>query len=173
MSPRRAIVATLTALLLVGIMWFLWPRHEITEKESSRGPARAASAGGFAADKKIAPPIATETSHLADQLNSPKGNITADLHIVGDVLENFRSNFPRDGNPVGSNAEITAALTGKNKLGYAVIPPDHAAINRNGELCDRWGTPFFFHAESGRHMSIRSAGPDKKMWTADDEEFTP
>ena len=47
------------------------------------------------------------------------------------------------------------------------------AINRNGELCDRWGTPFFFHAESAAHMEIRSAGPDKKMWTDDDVAFSP
>ena len=55
----------------------------------------------------------------------------------------------------------------------ALIPPDHPAINRRGELCDRWGTPFFFHAESAKQMSIRSAGPDKKMWTDDDVVFSP
>ena len=88
-------------------------------------------------------------------------------------MENFRTNFPHDGNPVGSNAEITAVLTGKNKLRYAAIPPGHPAINAAGELCDRWGTPFFFHAESGTRMGIRSAGPDKKMWTDDDVALTP
>ena len=59
------------------------------------------------------------------------------------------------------------------KLRLAVIPPGHRAIDRNGELCDRWGTPFFFHAESATHMEIRSAGPDKKMWTDDDVALTP
>ena len=54
-----------------------------------------------------------------------------------------------------------------------LLPPDHPAINPNGELCDRWGTPFFFHAESAKKMEIRSAGPDKKMWNDDDVVFAP
>jgi hypothetical protein len=173
MSSRRAVVATLTALLLVGLIWFRRPRHEITGKVSSFAPTLVANGGGGATKENIAPPAPAEISHLADQLNSPAGNITTDLRLVSEVLENFRSNFPHDGNPVGSNAEITATLTGKNKLRYAVIPPNHPAIDRDGQLCDRWGTPFFFHAESGTRMTIRSAGPDKKMWTADDAEFTP
>ena len=85
-----------------------------------------------------------------------------------------RTNLPRTGNPVGTNAEITAVLAGNNKLQLALIPADHPAINRStGELLDRWGTPFFFHAESGSRMEIRSAGPDKKHHTADDEAFIP
>jgi len=93
---------------------------------------------------------------------------------VSEILETFRTNFPRTGNPVGTNAEITAVLAGNNKLQLALIPADHFAINRaTGELLDRWGTPFFFHAESGSRMEIRSAGPDKKHHTADDEAFTP
>jgi hypothetical protein len=41
-------------------------------------------------------------------------------------------------------------------------------MNSNGELMDRWGTPIFFHALSKDQMEIRSAGPDRVMWTADD-----
>ena len=46
-------------------------------------------------------------------------------------------------------------------------------VHRDGELCDRWGTPFFFHAESAARMEIRSAGPDRRLWTEDDVVFTP
>ena len=121
--------------------------------------------------KSRIPPL--ERSSLADALNSPRTDLNADLRLVLDIVSNFRSNFPRDGNPVGSNAEITAALTGQNKLRLALIPPDHPAINRDGELCDRWGTPFFFHAESGTRMLVQSAGPDKKLHTADDVTLSP
>jgi hypothetical protein len=79
----------------------------------------------------------------------------------------------RSGNPVGENSEITAALTGRNRLSYAFILPGSPAINSKGELCDRWGTPFFFHQLSGERMEIRSAGPDRKLWTPDDEVLTP
>lgn len=95
------------------------------------------------------------------------------FRLVALVLDNFRSNFPRSGNPVDLNSEITATLTGQNQLRLALIPPDHPAINREGELTDRWGTPFFFHAESATRMTITSAGPDKKLHTPDDESFAP
>jgi hypothetical protein len=54
-----------------------------------------------------------------------------------------------------------------------LIPRGHPAINPDGELCDRWGTPYFFHSESRRRTTIRSAGPDRQMWTADDVEHAP
>lgn len=114
-----------------------------------------------------------EVSTLADALNSSATTVADDLRLIALVLENFRSNFPRTGNPFGLNSEITAALTGQNPLRLALIPPDHSAINKSGELCDRWGTPFFFHAESATRMTITSAGPDKKLHTPDDETFAP
>jgi hypothetical protein len=173
---KRPILA-LTAATIAALVWLLWPRSESTAASASTPSIASTPIAQSKIENpksKVLPPATVaEVSHLADELNSPTGNISADLHIVSDVLENFRSNFPHDGNPVGSNAEITAMLTGKNKLRYAVIPPGHPAINQAGELCDRWGTPFFFHAESGSRMTIRSAGPDKKMWTADDLEFAP
>ena len=73
------------------------------------------------------------------------------------------------GNPVGVNSEITSALNGNNPKKINFIDPQAGMrINANGELVDAWGTPFFFHQLSGTDMEIRSAGPDKKMWTIDD-----
>ena len=74
---------------------------------------------------------------------------------------------------VSENAEITAALTGENRLGFAVIPRGHRAINTRGELCDRWGTPFRLHQLSGTQMEIRSAGPDRTFATGDDAFWPP
>jgi len=118
-------------------------------------------------------PLPVERSALADTLNSPQSTIAADLRIVLDLISAFRTNFPREGNPVGSNSEITATLSGRNSFRFAFIAPDHPAISRAGELCDRWGTPFFFHAESGTRMTIQSAGPDKRLHTADDIVLAP
>jgi len=118
-------------------------------------------------------PLPVERSALADTLNSPQSTIATDLRIVLDLISAFRTNFPREGNPVGSNAEITAMLSGRNALRFAFIASDHPAINRAGELCDRWGTPFFFHAESGTRMTIQSAGPDQRLHTADDILLAP
>jgi hypothetical protein len=72
------------------------------------------------------------------------------------------------GNPVGTNQEITKALNGGNPHHVEFLGPDGNSINDKGELVDAWGTPYFFHQLSGQVMEIRSAGPDKRMWTDDD-----
>lgn len=112
-------------------------------------------------------------SAVAEALNAPENSIQRDLAILDEVFAMWLTNFPREGNPVGENAEITAALTGDNIHRFAFIPRRHRAINVRGELCDRWGTPFRFHQLSGRQMEIRSAGPDRKFGTADDAALTP
>ena len=73
------------------------------------------------------------------------------------------------GNPVGTNPEITAALTGKNPkhINFLTDEPG-STVNQNGELVDRWVRPIFFHQLSATDMEIHSAGPDKVMWTSDD-----
>lgn len=65
------------------------------------------------------------------------------------------------------NAEITQQLLGKNAKRIVFIDPRCAAL-RGNQLVDQWGTPFFFHAVSGQHMQVRSAGFDPKPWTAED-----
>ena len=73
------------------------------------------------------------------------------------------------GNPVGNNAEITKALNGGNPKQISFLRPDAGyTVSANGELLDSWGTPYFFHQLSAKETEIRSAGPDRKMWTEDD-----
>ena len=72
------------------------------------------------------------------------------------------------GNPVGNNAEITAALNGENPRGIRYLEGQGARINDRGELMDQWDTPYFFHQLSKTSMEIRSAGPDRTMGTEDD-----
>lgn len=72
-------------------------------------------------------------------------------------------------NPVGTNPEITAALTGKNPKQINFVPPDAGLqVNQQGEMLDAWGTPLFFHQLSAHDMEIRSAGEDRRMGTFDD-----
>jgi hypothetical protein len=73
------------------------------------------------------------------------------------------------GNPVGTNLEITKALNGENPKQVKFLSAESGLrINALGELVDYWGTPFFFHQLSGTEMELRSAGPDRVMWTTDD-----
>lgn len=94
----------------------------------------------------------------------PPANVVANVRTAvrqyGDMFH---------GNPVGTNPEITSALNGHNPKGINFINQDGGMrINEQGELVDPWGTPVFFHQISGTEMEVRSAGPDKIMWTSDD-----
>ena len=71
-------------------------------------------------------------------------------------------------NPIGNNAEITKALLGENLKQVKIPLPPGATVNGEGQMCDRWGKPYFFHQLSGKQMEIHSAGPDREFGTADD-----
>ena len=98
---------------------------------------------------------------------SPESTEAAnDLDAVRRMFGDFRTRM--GGNPVGTNAEIMKALMGNNPAQMRLGPPEGQRISANGELLDRWGTPYFFHQLSKDSMEIRSAGPDAQLWTADD-----
>lgn len=70
--------------------------------------------------------------------------------------------------PIGCNADLAEALRGNNPYKQRFLPDKHQAFNEKGELIDRWETPLFIHPISAGNWEIRSAGPDKKLWTDDD-----
>lgn len=75
--------------------------------------------------------------------------------------------------PLSANGEIAAALRGESRVKLAFLPAAHPVFNASKQLKDRWGTPFFFHAEAAGAIGIRSAGPDKILWTEDDQTIQP
>jgi hypothetical protein len=185
MSRRFAL---LLAALLVGLVLLLVIRQRerllgggglaasratAPRESSSSAPEPAGDAGRY--ERATAPREAVlsaapapEEFPLAAPLNAPAGTIARDLDALAQILDAWRTNFPGQGNPVGENSEIAAALSGDNPAHLVLIPRNHRAFNDRGELCDRWGTPFRFHQLSGEHMDLRSAGPDRKFGTADD-----
>jgi hypothetical protein len=88
------------------------------------------------------------------------------LDQVGLMLRDYRTLMGT--NPTGTNAEIMQAIMGGNPRQAMLGPPEGQHLNGAGELVDRWGTPYFFHALSGTSMEIRSAGPDMRMYSNDD-----
>ena len=190
MSRSRLLAGVI--LIVAGILCFFWPwggnsdagrnaapgaerspspvKSQGTSKEGTGGQANVGSVGVRASLAAAQDPA---DFPIAAELNAHGSTIGRDLDIVSQLFDAWRSNFPHDGNPVGENAEITAALMGDNRLGFALIPKGHRAVNENGELCDRWGTPFRLHQLSGSRMEIQSAGPDRKFATEDDAKWTP
>ncbi len=96
----------------------------------------------------------------------PDPEAMLELDRVSLMLRDYRTIAGE--NPVGTNAEIMEATMGKNAKQATLGPPEGMKLNEKGELLDRWGTPLFFHQLSRDHTEIRSAGPDKVMWTEDD-----
>lgn len=103
---------------------------------------------------------------MVSGLNAENGHIGKDLEIVSSLLETYYSVYHAF--PMGDNADLMAAFTGKNPRGIEFFSKDSEMLNAQGELVDRWGTPFFFHRISGDLIEIRSGGPDGQVWTEDD-----
>ena len=102
---------------------------------------------------------------MAEELHKPENAPERDLQIVSQLLQEYRRVF--QGNPAGNNQDITTALLGGESGPGRFLPRGLGAI-KNGELVDRWGTPYWFHSNTGDRMEIRSAGPDRQLFTGDD-----
>ena len=104
---------------------------------------------------------------MADKLHAPENNGSQDATIVMNLFTEYRARFR--GFPVGEdNPAFVRALTGHNPGRIALLPPDHPAIDGQGQLLDRWGKPFFFHLLDREAVEVRSAGPDREFYTPDD-----
>ena len=181
MSPRPRLRLALAAAIFFGSVAFFFLRRPASDRAQPTAPgapspaAEPTSVAPANAQRPSldaqGPPVPPAGSPIADALNAPGGTVRRDLHILDELFGAFHTNFPRLGNPVGENHEITAALTGANPVQFVFISPRHRAINSRGQLCDRWGTPFRFHQVSGTQMEIRSAGPDRTFATEDDALF--
>lgn len=158
---RRALIAALALLLGLGAGWIWW-RATRTDGAGSAG-SFAAGATSASAQPQLADPTALVGLH------EPGTDPRADVRIVGAVLRNYlQAVTGPDAPPLGFNEEVVRALRGANPLGVAFLPANHPAIDAQGRLCDRWGTPYFFHPLAAADYEIRSAGPDRNLFTADD-----
>lgn len=183
MNPRRSLIVAIVVAVLLG--WSVWRAGPSADPPAPGerviappGPveielpsARAdASIEELAVDPRflIDPDTDPLSGVVGEGLNSPAGSAMKDLDIVGQILDAWQTNFPDQGNPVGLNVEVTRALAGANRLKEPFLPSDHPAINADGELCDRWGSPLMFHQISKHHMELRSAGPDRIPYSEDD-----
>ncbi len=188
---RTLLVVTLVAL--AAVCWLalkrVEPSHPPTAGRlnvSKLPPAPAVSTGSGAGTSARAPVPAKSAEVLPEPAPSsdavaqatPVGAATAITDPSGlapeIVLENMRATVRQyaaafGGNPVGNNLEITQALEGHNPKGIHFLKLEGGLRqNEAGELIDSWGTRYFFHQLSAQEMEVRSAGPDRIMWTADD-----
>jgi hypothetical protein len=167
----RAFAAILLAILLVALLlWRPWEKSQPDATQGGSSPTAVSAPpslpqGGVVVEPESPPAITPPPE--------PKGLTPQEVQTVRDAIDNLEFVF-RDfatsvgGNPVGTNAEITAALRGDNEKQVKLEIPAGSTVNPQGELCDPWGTPWFFHQLSRLKMEIRSAGKDRELYTEDD-----
>lgn len=169
---RRAVI--LAALIAVGLAVYLIRRAPV-------GGAPETSAKNHLEVIATNVSVATETPgtsrHAAlllgeailrdyGRTNLPPAN---DLTLMSRLMENALLLLKSAGNrPLSANEDWAAFLRGQNATQERFLPEGHPALDAQGRLVDRWGVPLFFHALGGGRYELRSAGPDRKMWTADD-----
>jgi hypothetical protein len=188
MKARALLV--LAALLGAGIFWYSRYAHRtsVTSENATGTTALPQSSNVPGNAQAPVTPSASEEPPAEKADTSPAVSATALVPVQSTplpetpesstlppatILENLRTTVRQYGamfaeNPVGTNPEITAALRGENPKHIDFLKPDGNRVNSKGELVDSWGTPYFFHQLSAHEMEIRSAGPDKIMYTGDD-----
>jgi hypothetical protein len=192
---KRLLGALVLAVVVGIVVWLKNTRgpEQVPQAESAISPTSAGKPVTAAISSEADPPEPTRDTSIPEPpgpvLPKPKpvslaaveerppqleGQETSAVLAPVTALENMRTVIRQyslrfDGNPVGDNSEITAALNGKNPKQVVFLNPDDGVrINGKGQLIDNWDTPYFFHQLSRTEMEIQSAGPDRRMWTADD-----
>ena len=165
----------LCALLVSVLVWRILTPQARTEAapEPDLDPA-----AGVHPSAVIMPPSEQGVERLAqksvglvilERYANPSQTPEADLKDMAHALENYALLVKGENPlPLGSNQEIATAFRGGNAMNLMFLNPDHQAFGLDGQLVDRWGSPLFFHVESRDQIDIRSAGPDKVMWNAND-----
>lgn len=164
MTKARLIVL-LFLILGAGSYWLrtvILQREEAAAKQRiQEGMARRREAA-----EKLAPlPGDTILANYAQAGTRPEDDLSSIAHVFANLTLLIKSDAPFR---MGANAEFAAALRGKNRSQLRFISDTHPVFNDLGELVDRWETPLYLHAIAHDRIDIRSAGPDRTLWTEDD-----
>jgi len=167
MKGRVTTLAGIAAIVAGLAGWFISEGiRESAEKSRQRSQAAAkvvddASKLRSAADL----PGAAILKHYGEPTVRPEDDLHALAHAFSNLMLLSKGSSPFR---MGANEEFAAALMGKNAAREAFLVPPHPCLNDKGQIVDRWGSPVFFHVRDASRIDLRSAGPDREMWTADD-----
>lgn len=172
---QRLSIATGAIVVAITVGWLAFERKtppadtppDTLLRESGALPA-AVTLPGPPAESPASSSGATG-SPLAARLHDPDLTAADDVENLRQLAGQYFTALQQiPGPPIGDNIDLTKALTGSNPLKLAPLPPGHRAIDATGRIVDRWGTPYHVHARSARVLTIRSAGPDRRIFTDDD-----
>jgi hypothetical protein len=175
-----AVIGLIAGLLSAGLIW--WQRGGgIPENPANPGPGDPSSRPAAAVTLPDLPFVAGDSlppstpeaaqggSPLAAEIGAPGRTAADDVETVRRIIGQYTTALQRRaGPPIGDNRDLVRVLSGANPLRLAVLPPGHPAIDAEGRLLDRWGTPYHIHPLGAALISVRSAGPDRRLFTEDD-----
>lgn len=189
--PRRLLIPA-AALLLAWLGLTFFRQLEPAPRERTGGAAGADTGGAMSADSTES----TESTGSTTSAESRDTRLTSEDPLPGEALlidfgdpglapiEDLKRihrvvsgyfSIVKDTSrhPIGGNGDLADVLRGDNAYQEAFIPADHPVFGPEGLLVDRWGTPLFVHSLAARELELRSAGPDGRMFTADDLRLDP
>lgn len=121
------------------------------------------------ADVPAGQPVVLLGESILQDYASPNLPPEHDLTVMSRLMENSLLLLKAAANrPLSANEDWADLLRGRNAARERFLPDTSSALNSQGQLIDRWQSPLFFHALGGGRYEIRSAGPDKRLWTEDD-----
>lgn len=164
--PRPRLFLNLGLGVLLGVALLMW-RRSSSLPPSPRSVANPQVRGE--SSPQMQPPLDLPGDAILKNYALPSTRPQEDLEALAHTLSNLLLLIKSD-SPfrMGANEEFAAALRGKNRTQLRFLSDTHRAFNAQGQLIDRWDTPLYFHALARDRVDIRSAGPDRQMWTADD-----
>lgn len=140
--------------------------------ESKRGkrpePPEGATVVGSSPDGVVLFPGALDLESRLHQAGSAAGE---DVETLIELLKLYSTGNQGSLPIAPSNDILIGQLMGDNPNRVAVLSREARNVSDRGELMDRWGVPYFFHPISSKLMEVRSAGPDRTMWTEDDVQL--
>lgn len=174
-APRRPLLEAVAfgGVLLVFVGLVVWWRGGASRARSAPAAEAADAPGAFAPGEppRLLPARAGDASRppLAwERLLAADGSPGEDLAALSDLVKGYlHAGLGDAARPIGFNEDLAAALTDAATLGESALPPDHPAL-RDGRVIDRWGTPWQVHPVASGVVELRSAGPDRRLYTPDD-----
>lgn len=166
--PR--VLSIIALLVLAAILtWWLFRTPPLpppqAQPTAASGPARVE----FPMPEK---PSASE--RLLEGYGDPASPPIEDLRKIHRVVTGYFSVVKDSSrNPIGGNADLAAALRGENPNREVFVREGHPIFGNDGLIVDRWGSPIVVHPEEFRRLGLRSAGPDRSPYNADDLLLSP
>jgi hypothetical protein len=160
----RGAIAGIVVIILFGLWFFLAQRAE--DDPAPPTPEEQV-------ESIVKPPAEPRKPVLADTMLANYGTNESsgeeDFRKLTTFLDSvFLLVKKRDTADYATNEDLALFLKGSNPHQTAFLSADSPALNKEGQVIDRWGSPIIVHPISRKLLEIRSAGPDQKPYSEDD-----